>query len=488
MTDLKIVASTATLVREANRLADQGRWEAARPLVAAARELGFPALDLAVLSARIANRSTDAEHGDLDAAINLAPENTELLKFRADLRQRSENFEGAARDAAAAVVVDSEDPEAKAILGRALIALDRVSDGVKCLSDAVRGSPADPRYREALAAGLERRGDSETAFRVLVDGINLCPTSLAMRNAAILLCNRQSDFARAAQIAEEARMAGIADGNTFGMAGHALANLGEHDRAAAAYREALKLCPEDQDLRVLVAASEDNAALSRTPESYIRGFFDGHADQFESQVLSLRYSAPVRIRSLLLGHGEVGAGRSLGPALDLGCGSGLVALALDGLGIGPFTGVDVAPRMLAYARAKGLYEELRQNDIIAELSADRNQWPLIVAADVVCYFGNIEELLLLVHQRLTDQGWFIFSLERFIGAIEFGQEDDKRWSRLGNGRFVHAEHYVYEAACAAGFRVLHWDRSAIRQEAGKDIPGLLIALQRRDRPGYAGGP
>ena len=44
-----------------------------------------------------------------------------------------------------------------------------------------------------------------------------------------------------------------------------------------------------------------------------------------------------------------------------------------------------------------------------------------------------------------------------------------------------AEDYVYEAVCAAGFRVLRVDRPAIRQEAGTDVPGLLLTVERISR-------
>jgi predicted TPR repeat methyltransferase len=42
--------------------------------------------------------------------------------------------------------------------------------------------------------------------------------------------------------------------------------------------------------------------------------------------------------------------------LDLGCGTGFVALALSDLPVGPFTGIDLSPRMWSAARAKALYE------------------------------------------------------------------------------------------------------------------------------------
>ena len=59
----------------------------------------------------------------------------------------------------------------------------------------------------------------------------------------------------------------------------------------------------------------------------------------------------------------------------------MVALAFGDLLLGPLTGVDLSPRMLAHARAKQLYAELRESDIIADMATHRQRWPLIVAAD-----------------------------------------------------------------------------------------------------------
>ena len=53
-----------------------------------------------------------------------------------------------------------------------------------------------------------------------------------------------------------------------------------------------------------------------------------------------------------LRHPVIAAGERLGPVLDLGCGTGLVAVVLSDLSVGPLVGVDVSSRMLAQAAAK----------------------------------------------------------------------------------------------------------------------------------------
>jgi predicted TPR repeat methyltransferase/thioredoxin-like negative regulator of GroEL len=477
---INVTANADALRNRAAQLIEAGRIAAARPLLAAAQALGAPSPELTLVGARIALASGawDQALQELDSGIVAAPSHAGLRKCRADVRQRKGDLEGAARDAAEAVIFDPGDPQAKAILGAAMLDLGRVADAVACLREAVADAPRDLDYREALASALEESGDADAALAVLTDGIALCPASVAIHNAAILLCVRWRDFNQAVQLAEAARSRGIADACTFGLKGHALSTIGRHDEAAVAYQDALKLGPEDPYVRHLVVASGAMPGQNRAPEEYVRTVFDGYADRFELHLISLGYSIPGTIRTVLQDHPKIVAGLSVGPVLDLGCGTGLVALAIGDLPLGPFTGIDLSPRMLAHARVKRLYAELREGDIIADLAAHEQHWPLIIAADVLCYFGALEDLLARVHQRLEPGGWFVFSVEKILPDHDGVVPGNGNWALQRQGRYVHAEHYVYDAVCAAGFRVRRIDRPVVRQEAGADVPGLLLVAER----------
>ncbi|MEM7236420.1 MAG: methyltransferase domain-containing protein [Pseudomonadota bacterium] len=56
-----------------------------------------------------------------------------------------------------------------------------------------------------------------------------------------------------------------------------------------------------------------------------------------------------------------------GPILDAGCGGGIQAEALALLGYGPLIGLDLSTGMLSIARAKGIYTELHQGALGAQL-------------------------------------------------------------------------------------------------------------------------
>ena len=416
---MDIIHATAhadALRDRAAELVEAGRITAARPLLAAARALDPVSPEVTLISARIAMASGALPEAleELDGAIANRKPHCGLYKLRADVRQRMGDLEGAARDASEALTVDRHDHQAKAILGAALLNLGAVTEAVACLEEAVADAPEQPSYWETLASALERAGDADGALSRLTRCITLHPGSTSTRNAAILLCTRCRDFKQAVSLAEGARQAGIADACTFGLKGHALSTLGRHDEAAIAYQDALKLGPEDPYVRHLVVSSGAMPNAKRAPEEYIRTVFDGYADRFDLHLIALGYRIPAAIRTMLQAHPKISAGLSVGPVLDLGCGTGMAALALSDLPIGPFIGIDLSPRMLVQAQAKQLYAELREGDIVADLTARTQRWPLILAADVLCYFGALEDVLALVGQRLEPDGWFVFSVEQLL--------------------------------------------------------------------------
>jgi predicted TPR repeat methyltransferase len=465
------------LMARVQQLIDQGRPGAARPLLAAARGLAQPSSGLSLLAARLAlsDGMLDGAGMELDQALDSDPDHPGLRKCRAELRRQLGDLDGAMRDAAEAVILDRDDPAAKALLGLLLLDLGRTGDAVKCLTEVVDLVPHDAASREALAHGQATSGDVPGALLTLLDGIVISPGSSAMRNAAIVLCIRRRDFAQAEHLTEQARIDGVADACTFGLKGHALSSLGRHSDAALAYNEALKLAPDDAHIRHLATTAETTSSGYGAPDDYVRTLFDGSADRFELHLISLGYRVPGLIRHHVI---DFAAAANIGPVLDLGCGTGLVALALSDLALGPLTGIDVSPRMLDQARGKALYATLREARLPDVLREDTALWRLILAADVLCYFGDLEEMFDAVLNRLKPGGRFIFSVEELVPDHDGDISGNGDWALGRLGRYSHALSYVARTADARGFRCLALDREKLRYEAGGPVAGLLMVLER----------
>jgi predicted TPR repeat methyltransferase len=477
MDQMAIAVDADTLMARVEQLIEQGRPAAARPLLAAARGLAPPSSGMSMLAARLAlsDGRLDAAQTELDRALELAPDHAGLRKCRAEVRRQLGDLEGATRDAAEAVIFSPVDPAAKAMLGDLLFDLGRIDDAIACMHEALCAAPRDVICRERLSQALVAAGDMPGATRVLLDGVVLLPGSSAMRNAAALLSIRRRDFSGAATLTEQARLDGVADATTFGLSGHALSSLGRHDEATLAYQEARKLAPDDSNLRHLAATAGIASGAAGDPDDYLKILFDGYADRFESHLIELGYRIPGLLRRHVM---EFAASKSIGPALDLGCGTGMVALALSDLAVGPFTGIDISPRMLDMARDKGLYASLFEARLPDALHNDESRWRLILAADLMCYFGALEDMFDAVRARLTPGGRFIFSVEELLPDHDGAIPGNGEWAPLRLGRYAHAASYVARTADAAGFNCVGLSREVLRHEAGGPVAGLIMVLER----------
>lgn len=462
------------LMARAAEFIDAGRFGAARPLLAAIRRLSPPSARVAELAGVLdlkQGRLAEARE-DLDRAILRWPADAGLRKCRADVRRQTDDPAGAAGDAAEAVWLDPSDPDAKAILGVALLELGHADDARACLTESVTARPANALFRMALSDAQAACGENDAATLTLTEGISLAPGEIGLRNAAVLLAVRLRRLDEAVDLAEAARRDGLVDACLFGLKGHALSSLGRHEEAAEAYAEALKLGPDDPYVRHLVAASGALPGSDRAPADYIRSVFDGYATRFEAHLISLGYRVPGLLRAALLRHAPLGAAERIGPVLDLGCGTGLMAVALLDLPIGPISGIDLSPRMLAAAADKRLYADLRENDVLLALEDDGASWPIMLAADLFCYFGALEEVMAAVRRRLAPGGLFLFSVE----TSEEADAAARGWRLERLGRYTHAAAYVRSCAETAGLTIRELTPEPLRREAGADVPGLIAVL------------
>jgi predicted TPR repeat methyltransferase len=158
-----------------------------------------------------------------------------------------------------------------------------------------------------------------------------------------------------------------------------------------------------------------------------------------------------------------------GRALDLGCGTGLMARALRDL-CGGIRGVDLSPRMAALARATGLYEEALAGDLVAYLEAQpEGGAELVVAADVFVYLARLEPALAAAARALEPGGLLAFSVQDASGDEPVLGDD---------ARFAHPPSYLRRAAREAGFAPALIEAASTRQDRGAPVPGLVAVLER----------
>ncbi|MBT9292039.1 class I SAM-dependent DNA methyltransferase [Prosthecodimorpha staleyi] len=295
-----------------------------------------------------------------------------------------------------------------------------------------------------------------------------------------LIADRRYDYAEA--LAEAGDAAGAADlyAQALEIAPHwvaawfalgrARAEAGDRDGAAAAFARAAELDPEDRLGAALHAARLAGTSPAAPPAGYVRALFDGYAEDFDAALVGrLGYRAPAAIAAALA---ATAPGRRFAAALDLGCGTGLMAEAVRDR-VDRIDGVDLSERMVARALAKGLYDDLAVGDVVEALAARApGTLDLVLAADVFCYLGDLHPVLAAAARAMAPGGLLAFTVEwdEATGAPGYRLRDSLRY---GHGR----EHVVAGAA-AAGLVPVALDAVDLRRDRGETIRGLLAVLAR----------
>jgi len=271
------------------------------------------------------------------------------------------------------------------------------------------------------------------------------------------------------EAAEAARAATEADPSypeAWFTLGEAAQQAGETDAAEVAFRRYLSLAPDDRHGAVAHLVQLGRApAPDRLPAAYVRALFDDYAPRFERALReSLGYRGPELLAAAL---DAVAPGRRFDSALDLGCGTGLMAPLLRPLlrPGGRLTGLDLAPAMLAQARRSGLYDALLGGELVAHLAAAPERHDLIVAADVLAYLGALAPMLAGVARCLLPGGLFAATLELHAGEGVRLQSTQ---------RYAHGEAWLRTTLAAAGLRALRLEQASARHERGQPVPGLVL--------------
>lgn len=245
--------------------------------------------------------------------------------------------------------------------------------------------------------------------------------------------------------------------------GRLLMERGRRDEAAQCYRDAVASSDKPSIFVHLLAALHGRTTAA-APVDYLRATFDGFARDFDERLIGVfDYHVPEAIARSIRGV-RVFPPRSA-DVLDIGCGTGLCGAQLADIAR-RIVGVDLSGAMLQEARARGCYHELAEGEILGWMRAAAvEQFDLIIAADVLIYFGDLDPIFEQARRVLRPGGLFVFSIE-VSGDADFRLQD--------SGRYAQSAAYIERLANQQGFTV------AVRadQPIRKPIVGLLYVLSR----------
>ena len=302
------------------------------------------------------------------------------------------------------------------------------------------------------------------------------------------------------------------------------------NEALAAFKAAISLDPTKSISQHMLNALEGNDNSNTAPAEYVTQLFDDYSDNFEESLKNLKYAVP----SLMAGELRIQRQKmktQWSIALDLGCGTGLLADALiEHSEI--VMGVDLSPKMLSKAEERNIYHHLFSGDmtmwiksvsgwlssenlipkyntkvmdeveisddgeisrrkssgsIVKEVSSKlyTHDVPalatllentislgpvLVTAADVLNYVGDLKQVMDSVRGVLSGGGTFVFTVEHLKDS------NNNQWKLQSNGRFAHRRSYIESLAYEIGLNINSIAEVELRVEETKAVEGLLVVL------------
>lgn len=248
-------------------------------------------------------------------------------------------------------------------------------------------------------------------------------------------------------------------------------DLGQHDEAVAHLRHCLASDPDDRRGAGILLAHLGAAGLpDRTAPAQLLSLYDVRARFWDREDF---YFGAALVADGLRRHAPA-VGLDI---LDIGCGTGLVGMAVRDLAA-RLDGADISPAMLDRAKAKSVYDQLVQADLVPFMAARENSYDAILAAATLIHFSDLKALFQAVSACLRDRGLFVFTV--FPLETEGGDYAVAASTRLAqSGCFGHSLAYVERLAAETGFAVLELENVIHEHDPdGNPVAGTLVVLRR----------
>lgn len=199
--------------------------------------------------------------------------------------------------------------------------------------------------------------------------------------------------------------------------------------------------------------------------------FDRFSDFFDKSLENLEYRAPHLIVEAVSAAGI--QPHAAIDCLDAGCGTGLCGQLLR-----PFArrlvGVDLSSGMLSKSRQRGVYDELTKAELTEYVGSRTEAFDLIVAADTLNYFGELESVFTSFRTALRAKAHLVFTLE-----CETDRNNEDQGYRLAShGRYCHSEAYLRRALQDSQLRLSSLRQDVLRKEGGQDTLGFVVVAAR----------
>jgi predicted TPR repeat methyltransferase len=245
--------------------------------------------------------------------------------------------------------------------------------------------------------------------------------------------------------------------------------FGRTDDATKVYEMILKVQPENARARFYLKAYGNDAQPNRIPPEVIGPAYAAKnaGRKFDATLANLDYRTP-DILSKAVRESVYIPDKGL-DIMELGCGSGLCGSKFSDIAH-RLIGTDLSKSMLEAAREKKAYDELYVADLVDVLSSNPAVFDLVLATDVLCFFGDLTDIFRKCHETLRKNGVFGFTVEK--------PKSDELFTLNSEGYFYHSMAHLRAAASETGFEEVYVKESVLRTELGVKRAGYVCLFKR----------
>ncbi|MHB8473111.1 MAG: tetratricopeptide repeat protein [Gammaproteobacteria bacterium] len=402
--------------------------------------------------------------------LDVTPEQSDALHFLGVLLHQRDQSDSAIDLIRRSIELDPAHADRHNNLGNVLVERGRLAEATEAYQAAIARRPDHADAWNNLGALLRELRRFDEAAVAYQKAIELDPGHVDAYNNYGNLLSRQGRVQEAIAYYCKAITLVPNHRQSRKLLGVAYYTLGKVDAAAEVFRRWLQDEPDNPVAAHLHAACSGRDVPVRASDAYIESTFDDFAATFDAKLERLAYRAPQLIADALaklcVAHDKQFT------ALDAGCGTGLCG-PLIAPWVQRLVGVDLSSRMLAAARKRDVYDDVVQGELTAYLNDHRNTFDLIVSADTLVYFGQLEAVLDAAFNALRADGLLLFTVEE---AADDGNHND--FCINPHGRYSHTREYLRQALATAGFTAIAIDAAILRTEGGKPVAGLVVTGRR----------
>ena len=262
-----------------------------------------------------------------------------------------------------------------------------------------------------------------------------------------------------------------------------------YELAEKHFKAALDLNNENYTAKHMLNALQEKQQ-NNPPEQYIANLFDQYATYYNIHVKDkLKYDLPNKFRKLYAKYKLTASSQN---ALDFGCGTGLCGIYFRDACIN-LIGIDISNNMLLEAKKINCYDLLVQYNLQNNSIFQDNCCDLIVAGDLIPYFGELESLFrqvknLLIRNQLNylNQNSNLYlgsnTLEHkppnnlFLFNIESPSSEVDNFFLQKTGRYCHTVEYIEMLANKFDFHIIEKVTDPIRCQDDNPVSGVLFIL------------